>query len=314
MVILERFPYGSMLSAPFADYLNVTTPLDYGDSVQSGLLPVLEMLGPMTEEAPGVFRIFMASKSGLSPSGVVKFKRRGQVVIVSASGGVLSLLRSSDLLGEYLAVLGECPHRVSMLHATADYVCTSPSSAVLSVKAAGMGGDLALTRKRLLPEHVKAFLGMGASGLETGTVYLGNRANADVWGKVYDKQEERLARGLADPGPLVRIEIAVQSDVGATLRDAFDPSSLFFHFAGRSLVEVPPGIPTWSAHGEGYAGKPRVDRSVLDRLDRLLESSLDVGRLVALAREAYGDKSGDVLARLIRKRCLVDSSALEAAI
>src|SRR5450830_1701966 len=50
-----------------------------------------------------------------------------------------------------------------------------------------------------------------------------------IWARVYDKREERVSRGFADPGPLVRVELVV-SGVGATLRDVSDPSALFYHY------------------------------------------------------------------------------------
>jgi hypothetical protein len=190
-----------------------------------------------------------------------------------------------------------------MLHATQDYHCLSTSASILAVKASGISGDLALSRKRLLPSQIRSLLQVNAEGLETGTIYLGNRANADVWAKVYDKREERKARGGSDPGPVVRVEIAVQSDVGATLRDAFNPESLFFHFAGRTLVQSPPDLPEWVAHGDGFLCSPRVERTLPERMDRLLSFSMDIQKLLGLAKEAYGSKAGDVLAREFRRLC-----------
>lgn len=303
MSILKPFPLSSMLAVPFCDYLNVTTPLGNGPSLLETLVPLFESLGPIETAPDGVYRLFTATSAGLMPRGVFKCKPRGKVFIVSASGGALDALRSAGLYSEYLSTLAAYPHRVSMLHATQDYHCVSTSAAVLGVKDAAYSGELSLTRKRILPEHVRCFLQLNAEGSETGTIYLGNRANADVWAKVYDKREERLSRGGVDPGPVVRIEIAVQSGAGATLRDAFDPASLFFHFASRTLVEVSPSVPPWSPHGEGYVLAPKIERTIIERIDRVLSFSPDIQKLVGLAREAYGAKAGDVLAREFQKLC-----------
>ena len=302
MPILQKFPVSSMLGSPFADYLNVTTPSDNGDAVRAALLPLLESVS-IVEETEDSFKLYTINGGKLAPSGVFKFSKRGKVAVVSASGSALAALRGKDALPEYVSLLSDFPHRVSMLHCTQDYHLSCPSAAVLAVKAAAVAGDLTLTRKRILPEHVRSLLQVNEQGLETGTIYLGNRANADVWAKVYDKRQERLSRGFADPGPIVRVEVAVQSDVGATLRDALHPSDLFFHFAARSLVDSPANVRPWIAHGEGFVLPRREDRTAIERMDNILAFSYDIDRLIKVAREAYGAKAGVVLGRAMSKRC-----------
>lgn len=303
MSILSPFPSSSMLAVPFCDYLNVTTPSENDAYLLERLVPLFESLGPIEATPDGSYRVFTLTSDGLISRGTFKLKHRGKVLLISASGGVLDLLRSSGSFPEYLSILSDVPHRVSMLHATQDYLFLSPSQAILAVKAAAIAGNLSLTRKRILPSQVSSLLRVNPDGEETGTIYLGNRANADVWAKVYDKREERRFRGAVDPGPIVRVEIAVQSDVGATLRDAFNPFDLFFNFAAKSLVQAPEGFVGWAPYGEGYATSPRVDRTVLERLENVLSFSQDLPKIIALATEAYGSKAGDVLARRIRALC-----------
>lgn len=301
MTILKLLPYTSRIGDPFADYLNVTVPSEYGEEMQSKLLPVIESLGPHTSEDGGVFRLFDAR---LKPtSAVFKFKNRGKVTVISASGLALAAMRTVGAYGDYLAELAVFPHRVSMLHATLDYLVPDPADTVISVKEAAFSEVLSLTRKRIVRGQVTALLSSNSAGKETGTVYLGNRANADVWAKVYDKQHERISRGFADPGPIVRVEVALQSDAGATLRDAHNPSDVFFNFAGKSLVEVPPSFAGWLPGGEGYSLPKRDEILPLVRLERLAEYSHDLTRIVEIAVQCYGDKAGDVLSRLVRKRC-----------
>lgn len=306
MGILRCFPDGSMLGSPFTDYLNVTTPLDNAEAVRSALVPLLESLGAFEEVAGEGFRFYeprvVGGKCALVPDGMLKIKPRGKVLIVSASGAVLRRLRDRGVFPEYLAVLASFPHRVSMLHATADYHVLSPPAVIAQVKEAAAAGELSLTRKRLLPSQCTYLLGADCDGLETGTVYLGNKANADVWGKVYDKRHERLSRGYPEPGSIVRVEIAVQSDAGATLRDALQPRDLFYHFAGRSLVEVPPDFAGWSAHGEGYVLGERRERTLFERMDSLIEYSVDVAKVGAMAIVLYGDMAAQVIGRKVVQR------------
>lgn len=306
MSILRCFSDGSMLGSPFTDYLNVTTPVDNADAVRAAVVPLVESLGSFEEIEGEGFKFFdvrlVNGKVQLVPDGMLKIKPRGKVLVVSASGAVLRRLRERSLFPEYLAVLGSFPHRVSMLHATADYHVASPPAVIAQVKQAASAGELSLTRKRLLPSHCTYLLGADCDGLETGTVYLGNKANADVWAKVYDKRHERLSRGYAEPGSIVRVEVAVQSDAGATLRDALNPRDLFYHFAGRSLVEVPPDFSGWSAHGEGYVLGERRERTLFERMDALIEHSVDVAKVGAMAIVLYGDMAVQVIGRKVVQR------------
>lgn len=292
MAILSRFSHTSMVGRPFADYLNVSVPLDSSDGLRDAILGVLDQLGNFNEIAPGLFQFYIVGvKKGVVvpiPLGTVKFGRRGKVATVSASGAVLRALREHSLFDQYLAAIGSFPHRVTMLHATADFLCVDVPAAIQAVKLSAYDGDLALTRKRVLPTQCQHVFSVDCDGKETGTLYLGQRANADVWAKVYDKRHERLSRGFADPGSLARVEVACMSAVGATLRDVADPTDIFYHHAGRTLVEAPPSFSGWVPHGEGYVLGDRPERSLFDRFEYLISGSLDIRRLAEMALALYG--------------------------
>lgn len=290
MSILSHLPYSSIIADPFCDYLNVTVPHDQQGALRALLEPLVESLGPFESFDDG-YRLFEVRDGSLVPAGSLKIKKRGQVCLCSASGQVLLRLRMLGLFDEYLLALSQFPHRVSMLHATADYSVHGPAF-IPAVYAAAKSGDLALTRKRIQSDHVKALLSPDSCGDDTGTVYLGKRQNADVWAKVYDKRQERLDNSYSDPGPCVRVEVAIQSGIGATLRDAADPSAIFWHFAGRSLVQAPPSFNGWVPQGEGYSVPPKPQRSLFERMQAVADHSLDVGRLLRLAYEAAGSVDG----------------------
>ena len=216
MSIVNHLPCSAMVGEPFADYLNISVPIDSAGGLRDSLLTVLYEVGSFDETQPGIFRqLSLAVRSGkivTESLGSVRFSRRGKVEIVSTSGGILRLLREKGRFLDYLAVIGSFPYRVTMLHVTADYLCASVPAVVAAVKAAALSGSLSLTRKSLQPSHCSYLGGIDVDGHETGTVYLGKRENADVWAKVYDKRHERLSRGFADPGSLLRVEVALQSD------------------------------------------------------------------------------------------------------
>lgn len=292
MGIVERLSSSSMVGRPFTDYLNVSVPLESSDGLRDAVLSVLEATGQFQETLPGLFQFYeLGIKKGFLapiPLGTVKLGHRGRVATLSASGAILRLLREKRLYSDYLATIATFPHRVTMLHATADFLVPDVPAAVQAFKAAAYAGELMLTRKRIQPSQCQHVFGVDVDGKETGTVYLGQRANADVWAKVYDKRHERLCRGYADPGSLCRVEVAVMSGAGATLRDAHDPYDVFFNFAGRSLVEAPVEFAGWQPHGEGYVLGERRERTLFERFENLISNSLDIRRLAEMAVQLYG--------------------------
>ncbi len=285
---------------PFTDYLNITSPKDNGELILRTIQPYLDSLG-MSEVNQGVYTL-------PEKGGTFKHSIRGKVAIFSASGGFLEALRRSGSFNHYLAEFSNFEHRISMMHATADYRVDAPP-VIEAVYQLGKTGSLNLTRKAVDPSKVFKVNSPGRDGRDTGTVYLGDRKNADVWAKVYDKGQERFAKQSVEVGQIVRVEIAVQSDVGATLRDASLPRDIYFQFASRSLVEAPPDFKGWEPHGSGFAlFDEKPDLTGIQRLKGILDNSFDVSRLIRIAREEYGEEACEVLVGLIKKRCSMSAS------
>jgi len=293
-IMILPLPYKFATCEPFTDYLNITTPKGNGELIHSIIQPILNVLGA-SEVQEGLFSL-------PEGAGTFRIRSRGRVDVLSASGGFLSVLRAHGFYGDYLVSFAEFEHRISMLHATVDYRVDAPP-AVEAVYELGKTGTLHLTRKAVLPEHVSRLTGPAADGRDTGTVYLGNRKNSDVWAKVYDKGHEALSKRGKDIGQLLRVEIAVQSDVGATLRDASVPHDIFYHFASRSLVEPPASFKCWEPHGKGFfLEHPRSDFTPIQQLKSILDNSPDISRLIRLAKSSFGDEGLNELQRLFRNR------------
>jgi hypothetical protein len=262
------------------------------------LKPHLDIFG-LIEIAKGVYK----SPSNYG-SGTLRYREGvGKVAVLSASGALLEYFRTFLMFHDYLYQISKFPSRVTMLHATADYAVDAPP-AINALHKKALRGTVALTRKRVVPSQVKAILSPDQFNRLTGTVYLGNRANADVWAKVYDKRHERLSKGYPDIGSRTRVEIAVQSDVGASLRDAADPAALFYHFASPELVEAPKDIYPWLPLSEGFDLPPdKPEPLPMARVQSLLDFSDDVTRICTIAVNAFGDEAPDLLAIEMRKRC-----------
>lgn len=268
------------MDSAFCDYLGVTVANEDWPSVRA------EIQGPL--DAIGAALDFDSERATLwraGDRGTVKVQRYGPVTSIGASGSVLAGMRALSIMGAYLSGLGSAPHKVTRIDAAHDR--PEPTAPVLTrlVDKAHSPEGIRLTRKRILPKHVTRLVARGVDGLDTGTCYVGSKS-AEVRACVYDKRQERLNRGLLDVGPLTRYELRIKSKVGATLRDAADPTSLFWHFMAPDVLDRPEGIEPWEAHGEGFS----VDWPELPlpaaRLRRRLESSPDVRALLRLAEES----------------------------
>lgn len=290
------------LCDPFCDYLNITTPKINQDAVFALIQPFLDVIGCL-EQFAGLF-------SCAGGFGTFKVYVRGQVCVFSASAGVLNAFRQLNMFDEYLALFYDFEHRVSMMHATVDLRLDAPELLEVIYQKASTG-QISLTRKAIDPKNVSRLIGKNLEGIDTGTVYLGKKENSDVWGKAYDKRQERIQKGFPDPGPTLRIEIAIQSDMGATIRDASNPFNIFYHFAQRSLVIPPPSFQGWEPHGNGFIidKKPAADLTTWQRIKGIIENSNDFKRVIEMAVLDYGKDAAKELDSIIRQRILLSERA-----
>ena len=295
------------LCLPFADYANITVAKTDAPDLLAGLMPILDMYG-CSEMSPGNYA--MPGKG----SGTLKVSPRHAVASFSASGQFLANLRANNMLDEYLTVFSDYSHNVSMLHATVDFDVYAPE-ALKVIYDLGQSGQFYLSRKAMQPKHVTRFMGLDVDGVETGTVNLGYKANYDVWAKVYDKRHERLSKAFPDPGQMLRIEIAIQTDVGATLRDISNPHDIFYQYASKTLVEAPKGFKGWQSYAGGLVlEKTPQNLTTWQRLWGVIEHSNDFKRVIDLAIADYGSDAEKELSKLIRKRISLSERSMVAAI
>lgn len=278
------------MSEAFCDYFGLSVARDEGEAMLDSMRPVLEAAGGFYE-GQGLIRF--------ENGGTVKHLVRGPVYLVGTSGQAIAQLKMLDLWGRYLWSIVEGPsHRVTQLHATMDFPVPAPK-VVRGLFREAVKGGVRLTRKAVKAAHVEKRFGIDARGDETGTVYLGNRTN-DVWAKVYDKRHERECRGYADPGPTLRVEVAVKGKTGISLKDVDNPSAVFYHYASPGLVTAPEDAPAWTPGGSALKLPPKVPLLPAQRLLRLLDASPDIRRAVELA-EQIGPQGMDYLYRKLDK-------------
>jgi len=262
------------LAEPFCDYLGVTVPKGDGPFVLDALKPFLDVLGAK-EVSPGLYR---AGEGG----GTFKHSERGQVAVFGASGQIMAGVRSMGSLPEFcMAFASRGAHRITRLDAACDYSVDAPPLVRSFYRVASAGG-IQISRKTVAGHDVRAELGLNFRGEETGTVYIGAR-HSRVLAVLYDKQWERVSRGLSDPGPMLRVELRIKAQCGATLRDVVSPERVFYHYAAPDICKVPSGVGDWSPNAEGFVLPERHEFTPAERMSFLARESTDVRRLFELA-------------------------------
>lgn len=277
------------------DALTYTVPLS--DSGPINLSPpvqdVLDACGVPLEVTSDVLKIYRCNSGG-----ICRVSSRGRVVIVYTSGDMLTYLRSQGMYTAFLSAAASEPHRVTRLDCCIDFIAdASPIVHALAARARTIG--VSLSRKAVPPIDVTTWIkaaNYDASVL-TGTVYVGNKETAKVYLVCYDKRQQLIAKGHRDPGPLVRYELRVSSEFGPTMRDAYDPTALFWHFVAPDVLDKPLDVASWVSHAEGFTLDKLPTSTPMERAYRLLDSSPDIARLIKLAHEA-----GPAAMRLIAAR------------
>lgn len=241
---------------------------------------------------PGVVA-YSGGEGWVFPSeGLVQIRSRpgASFKVLSASGTALVGLRQAQVYGEFLHSFASGPHRVTRLDVALDMAVHAPPL-IRSLYERACQGDILLTRKRLRPDrHISLHLGPNADGEDTGTLDLGGRTS-EVKATLYDKRQERIVKGFDDPGPWFRVELTVTAAVGVSIRDAWAPEPVFWHFMGSALagvVERPTGLPAWVPGDSGFKLPPRSVVDPVQRLSRRLERSRELLDLCELATTVRG--------------------------
>lgn len=256
----------------FCDFLGVTCSPDvsFADSVRDFMV-LADCPVQYAADGLAVYRV------GL---GTLKLECKSKWHYAGVTGSALAYLRSVGLFDDLLFAVGSLPHTVTRLDASADIGCDFPEFLRI-LDSEYPDRRVALTRKR---QAVSVLLEPRASdGVLTGSYYVGKRGNT-VTLAVYDKQQEALVKRGDHLPPCTRVELRVSREVGATLRDAAMPASLFHHYVPEGIVPAPAGVPVWESHAAPWV--PDRPPTPLDYgvMKRRIENSPELDCIVALAR------------------------------
>jgi len=284
----------------FCDFLKFTTPIDNEFKLREELSLFLsqmlqvELLTDDYYKFPYGGGISMRAYSGVKVFGV------------SVTGKAIRLMRDSGIWDNFLALISEFPHRITAVDAALDFYNIDTPSILRKLYSNGSKGLHRLTRKSISPDKVTKVFSTDNLGRDTGTVYFQNR-KAEVHAKVYDKRWEVLSNGFGGSEDIIRYELTVTAKMGPTLRDAFDPTSMFWHYMGQTLLKMPVNIDPWVGFSEGFILEKRIDLLPYEQLVRQINSSAELRRLVNLA--AMSGKVGS--SRLISDLTVLLSQAVE---
>lgn len=225
----------------------------------------------------------------------------------SASGAFLARLRSVGLYRDFVNILGSVGHKVTRLDAALDVAVDAPG--VLSALCSIYEGAFSFGRKALRTKTI--FETRVSDGLSTGTWYAGHMSKARVSCRVYDKQQERLNRGIVT-APITRYEITFRKDYGCSLWDALMPKSIFYSHSSDLIDPPATGFDAWSSRGlVPWESEPVDTDLTLEKFMRSVEFSTE---LAYLARK--GSKFGAAGKAILLRRFeqALDNFVLDASV
>lgn len=280
------------LGKVFCDWLDVT----FSPSESLDWLPALLASAGATDHGG----------SYLFPSGgVIKHQVNSRWQRISVSGKALAVLRDYGLFDDLLRSISQHPYKVTRIDAALD-LGIDAAPIVRGLWERYQSEPLRLNLwNAVLPRRFENYR---FDGVVTGTFYAGSRKVNKISARVYDKQNEVYEHHRYDCGSRLRYELTVKTDQ-VTLRDASDPTALFWHYASPALLDRPSGIPDW------VAGNPYVwqcaSNAVLSDEDRLYKAVYYAGDLNA-AIAICGQSVGlfEYLLKLVRLRVLQRASSL----
>lgn len=274
----------------FADWLSVTCSPEssFMDSVQYAL----DSMGG------AIISIDKAYTYSLG-NGTVRLQRTPHFHSVSISGGSLSRIRELRKLEYLLSCISEVPHSITRLDVAIDTAQDGADVIDYYHKRFSKSSRYPkLSRKTVEPSYM---LNRRASDDRmTGTVYIGHTRGTKVSARIYDKQAELLQKTGAQVPLTTRYELTVRKDMQPSLRDVFQPSAIFWHYMGKTLIKAPYDVPTWE-HGWGGSWNMQVEKPLVYQvLKSKIQDNPELQRIFELA-DSMSPDGRDIAINMIRR-------------
>ena len=280
--------------------------LDVTYSPESTLLNSVELFLDSMEFHVGAKR----SDGSTTSQTTWRCQKNGTVVLtrncrwhrISASGRTLQTLRNFSVLDEFLTVLSDAPYNITRLDAAKDIDEDGADHVAAMIEKYSKA--CRLTRK-LLP--TSWIMETRDDGRSSGTFYVGDRRVSGVnTARVYDKQLQMLKVFGEVISPRVRYEVTARRQLPLTLRDASQPTTLFYHLAAPSLLPRPRSVHNWVPSDPDDLGWTCVMPEILpyQTLQSRVDTSPDLQRLVELAVKC-GPQGRRMLRTMLEQREII---------
>lgn len=235
-------------SGVFADWLDVTCSPKPGESFLDDVQYALDSLGAYVNK----FEKEDKDRSKLTyhlGSGTILLIRSKRFHKVGCSGSALSEIRYRCKLDYFLSCIGSVPHSITRLDVALDFnVDGADIFSAYEKRYSKPSRYPKLTRKTVTPTYISSL--RPSDGRRTGTVNVGGYKNTKVSARIYDKQHQMLEKFGEEIPPTTRFELTVRKDMSPSLRDVSEPTAIFWHYMGRSVLKAPKGVPSWEVGWE----------------------------------------------------------------
>jgi hypothetical protein len=295
----------------FADWLSVTCspeisfvtgiPDDDGIGGSDPLAFVLDSFGGSIHDfsRPGCLVYFVGK-------GTVKIQESKNFHSASFSGAALQAIRELGKLDYLLSSIAAVPHSITRLDAALD---TSQDGADVFAHYQNLYSRAdrypKLTRKAVMPSYISSR--RASDGRVTGTINIGGIKNTKVSARIYDKQAEVLSKQALHIPSTTRYELTVRRDMNPSLRDVSDPTSIFWHYMGNTVLKRPSTAPVWTS-GWGGAWNMVVEKPLVYQVVKAkIENNPELLRIFELAAMMSGNGRLEALNMIKRKHVDIDT-------
>jgi hypothetical protein len=284
--MLSQTNYNSV----FCDFLSLTFNPDHFDLSSIKLL--LVGCGYEIDDANEKIIKFIRPDDPLS--GLIRVESKFNHVRISVSGKALSYLRKLGQYNNLLIHFSEFPHNITRLDATMDVPRDFPK-VCRSISRYYPDDRIGLSRKTT---KIKYNLTKRDDGQRSGSIYFGNiRDQLQII--IYDKTLEMFENLSIVIPTTTRYEMRFKSSFNLTLRDASDPTELFWAHSGNILLKKPSGVAQRSPTGDSDHWKRTTIPSLpFSKLSSYIEHSTAIPALKVLA-DSLGVNGRDIALRLI---------------
>jgi len=287
--MMSQYNYNSV----FTDFLSVTYNPDHFDVTNIKLL----LLGCGYELDASSAKLFKFVRPDDPLAGLIRIESKFNHVRISVSGKALGYLRKLDQYINLLVHLSEFPHRITRLDATMD---TPDDFPLVHRRISRLYPDdrVCLSRKQSI---INYNLSKRDDGLRSGSLYMGGTRD-QLQILIYDKTLEMRDKFSITIPTACRYEMRFKSSFNLTLRDASDPTELFWAHAHLINLKTPSGVAERVPTGDltGWLNTT-LKPLPFSKLVSYVEHSTALDSMIVLADEV-GDTGRSMLLRLLTQR------------